>query len=132
MSADGCVFCKIIKGEIPCAKIYENKTCIVFLDLNPINPGHTLVIPKKHVDYIFDLEDKDYSELFLNAKKVAKVIKATLKPKKVGIAVEGFGVPHAHIHLIPLNDWYDLNPHNAKPMAKEELAKIAEKIKKGF
>jgi histidine triad (HIT) family protein len=102
------------------------------LDINPINPGHVLVIPKKHVDYLFDLEDKDYTALFLEAKKVAKGIKSALGPKRVGVAVEGFGVPHAHIHLVPINKGYELNPNNAKPMDKEELKKIGEKIRKGF
>jgi len=127
-----CFFCKFVKNEIPCAKVYESDKAIAFLDINPINPGHTLVILKKHADYIFDLEDKDYKDLFLEAKKVAKALKKALNPKRVGIAVEGFGVPHAHIHLVPINRGYELNPNNAKPMAKEELEKIAEKIRKGF
>ncbi|MDD4984070.1 MAG: HIT family protein [Candidatus ainarchaeum sp.] len=129
---ENCLFCKFVKGEIPCAKVYESDKAIAFLDINPINPGHILVILKKHVDYIFDLEDKDYKELFLEAKKVAKAIKFALGPKRVGVAVEGFGVPHAHIHLVPINRGYELNPNNAKPMDNKELEKIAEKIRKGF
>jgi len=129
---ENCIFCKFIKGEIPCEKVYESKTALAFLDINPINPGHTLVIPKKHVDYLFDLDDKDYKDLFLEAKKVAKAIKSALGPKRVGVAVEGFGVPHAHIHLVPINKGYELDPNRAKPMGKEELKKIGEKIRKGF
>ncbi len=127
---DNCIFCKIAKGEIPSVKIFENDKYLAFLDMNPINPGHTLVIPKKHSDYVFDLEEKEYSELMLTAKKIAEKIKNGLKPKRVGLVVEGFLIPHVHIHLVPINHPNELNPERAKPMNKEELNKIAEKIKK--
>src|SRR3989338_10600632 len=103
MTKTDCIFCKIIDGEIPVVKIFEDKKYFAFLDMNPINPGHTLLIPKKHTDYLFDLSDDEYSELMLKAKYLAKLLKNKLAPKRVGILVEGFLIPHAHIHLVPLN-----------------------------
>ncbi len=123
------LFTKIIKGEIPCHKILENDDYLAFLDIRPINPGHTLVIPKKEVDYIFDVEDKLYSGLFVFAKKVAHMIQKEISCKKVGIMVAGLEVPHAHIHLIPIFDVMDLNFSRAKPTSNEELTKVAEKIR---
>ncbi|MEX2017172.1 MAG: HIT family protein [Candidatus Pacearchaeota archaeon] len=128
--AENCVFCRIVQGEIPAEKIWEDEKHFAFLDLNPINPGHTLLLPKKHTDYIFDLNDKEYQELMLNAKKIAKILKEKLLPKRVGIAVEGFGVSHVHIHLVPLNKGNELNPERAKNMDSKELKKIADKIRR--
>jgi len=128
MKNSNCIFCKIVKEEIPSAKIWEDEKYLAFLDVNPINSGHTLLIPKKHTDYLFDFNDKEYSELMLKAKHLAKLLKNKLNPKRVGIAVEGFFIPHAHIHIVPLNKGNELNPERAKPMSKEELNKIAEKI----
>jgi histidine triad (HIT) family protein len=124
-----CVFCKIAKGEIPAIKIWEDKKYLAFLDMNPINPGHTLLIPKKHTEYIFDLKDNEYKKLMLNTKKIAKLLKEKLQPKRIGIAVEGFFVPHVHVHIVPLNKGNELNPERAKLMDPEELNKIAERIK---
>ncbi|MCX6749504.1 MAG: HIT family protein [Candidatus Pacearchaeota archaeon] len=123
-----CIFCKIVKGEIPAVKIWEDKNYFIMLDSHPINPGHTLVIPKKHDEYIFDLNDREYVELILKAKTVAKTLKEKLKPKRIGIAVEGFGVPHVHIHLVPLNKGNELNPERAKHMDENKLKLMAEKI----
>src|SRR3989338_8673069 len=120
MTKTDCIFCKIIDGEIPVVKIFEDKKYFAFLDMNPINPGHTLLIPKKHTDYLFDLSDDEYSELMLKAKHLAKLLKNKLNPKRVGIAVEGFFIPHAHIHLVPLNKGGGLSFEKAKPMSKEE------------
>ncbi len=125
---ENCIFCKIIKGEIPCVKIWEDEKYLAFLDANPINPGHTLMLPKKHTDYMFDLEDDEYCELMLNTKKVGIELKSKLKPKKIGVVVEGFGVAHVHVHLVPINKGLELNPLNAKPAKIEELRKLAEKI----
>jgi histidine triad (HIT) family protein len=125
-----CIFCKIIKGEIPAVKLWEDEKYFVFLDKSPINPGHTLVLPKKHTDYIFDLNDKEYAELMLKAKEVAKILKKKLNPKRVGMAVEGFFVPHVHIHLVPENRGNELNPERAIDMDVRELNKLAEKITK--
>lgn len=124
-----CIFCKIAKGEIPSVKIWEDEKYLAFLDMNPINPGHALLIPKKHTDYIFDLENEEYSELMLTAKKIAKLLKEKLNPKRIGIIVEGFGVSHVHVHLVPIN-FPDEICNKRKPIETEELNKIAEKIRK--
>ena len=124
------IFTKILAGEIPCHKILEDKDHFAFLDIRPINPGHTLVIPKKEVDYIFDMEDAAISGLMVFAKKVAKMIKSVAPCEKVGIMVAGLEVRHAHVHLIPIHSIGDLNFAKAKPTANEELAAIAEKIRK--
>jgi len=126
---ENCIFCKIINGEIPAVKIWENEKYLVTLDRSPIKPGHSLLMPKKHTDYIFDLSNKDYSELMLTAKKIAKILKAKLNPKRVGVVVEGFGVPHVHVHLVPLNKGNELNLERARDMDTEKLNKIARKIR---
>ncbi|MEK6741570.1 MAG: HIT family protein [Nanoarchaeota archaeon] len=124
-----CIFCRIISGEIPAVKIYENQKVTAFLDNNPVKPGHVLVVPKKHNDYVFDLDDAEYTELMLESKKVAKILKNRLQPKKVGLVVEGFGVAHVHVHLIPINKGNELNPEKAKHSDIEELNRIAMKIR---
>ena len=124
-----CIFCKIANGEIPATKIWENKDFFAFLDMNPITEGHTLLIPKKHSEYLFDLPDRDYVELMLQAKLVAKKLKEKLNPKRVGMLVEGFAISHVHIHLIPINHGGEMNFSRAKPASQEELNKLAKKIK---
>lgn len=125
-----CIFCKIIDGKIPCVKIWEDEKHFVMLDANPINPGHTLLIPKSHVDYVFDLPDNEYKELMLKTKEIAKNLKKKLSPKRVGLAIEGFGVPHVHVHIVPLNKGNELNPERSKPMNVKELKKIFSKLKR--
>jgi histidine triad (HIT) family protein len=122
---ENCIFCKIIKGEIPAVKIAEDEKYLIFLDMKPINPGHLLVIPKNHTDYIFDLNDKEYSELMLKAKEIARKLKNKMKSKRIGMVVEGFSVPHVHIHLVPINEMKELNPERAKMSSKEELERTA-------
>ena len=126
---DGCIFCKIARGEIDAEKIYEDEKFFAFLDVKPVNPGHALLIPKKHIDNIFDIEEPLYSEFFQAAKKLSQPIKNAVDSRRVGISIEGFGVPHAHIHLVPINKGYELDPNRAKPATPEELKKVAEKIK---
>ena len=126
----GCVFCKIVKGGLTSEKIWENKDFFAFLDANPVNLGHTLLIPKNHVDYIFDLEEPLYSEIFKISKRLSGSLKKATKAKRIGIAVEGFSVPHTHIHLIPLNGANELDPCRAVKATQEELSKIAVKIRK--
>lgn len=124
------IFSKIIKGEIPCYKIAENQFCLAFLDVFPLAKGHTLVIPKRETDYIFDIEDKDFSELHLFSKTVAKAIERAIPCKRIGVAVIGLEVPHAHIHLIPLNNVSDVNFSRPKlNLPKEEMEEIAKKIR---
>ena len=125
---ENCVFCKIAKGEIPSFIIWEDENFLAFLDAGQINPGHTLLIPKKHTDYLFDIEDREYQELMLKAKEIAKILKSKLNPKRVGLAVEGFGVPHVHLHLVPINHGNELNPERATHPKPEELKKIADII----
>jgi histidine triad (HIT) family protein len=123
------IFTRIINGEIPCYKVAENENFLAFLDINPLAEGHTLVIPKKEVDYIFDLDDDLFSGLNLFAKKVAKAIGKSVKCTKVGVAVIGLEVPHAHIHLVPLKNIGDLNFANPKlKFTSEEFNAIAAKI----
>lgn len=123
------VFTKIVKGEIPCYKIAENDKFFAFLDISPLAKGHTLVIPKQQIDYIFDIDDDMLSEMMLFAKKVAKAIHKTMDCIKVGVAVVGLEVPHAHIHLVPMKKVSDLNFSNPKlELSKDEFAQIAEKI----
>jgi histidine triad (HIT) family protein len=103
------IFTKIINGEIPCYKVAEDDNFIAFLDINPVAKGHTLVVPKKEVDYIYDLDDETLAALWLFSKKVAKGIKAAVPCNRIGISVIGLEVPHAHVHLIPINKLDDMN-----------------------
>ncbi len=127
------IFSKIIKGEIPAYKVAESEKFYAFLDINPLAEGHTLVIPKAEIDYIFDIDDQQYAELFLFAKKVALAIKSTIKCKKIGVAVIGLEVAHAHIHLVPINGVYDIDFKKEKlALTKEQFISIAEKIAENF
>jgi len=103
------IFSRIISGEIPCYKVAESESCIAFLDVNPLAKGHVLVVPKKEMDYIFDIDDELYLDLFVFAKKVAKAIQKIVPCTKIGMSVIGLEVPHAHIHLVPINNISDLN-----------------------
>lgn len=123
------IFTKIIKGEIPSYKIAEDEKHIAFLDAMPLVKGHTLVIPKKEIDLIFDLDSEDYKDLWAFTQDVAKKIKNAVACKRVGIAVVGLEVPHAHIHLVPLNDISDLNFKNERlQLSAEEYKAIQESI----
>ena len=127
------LFTKIIKREIPAHIVAEDDRYIAFLDINPLVMGHTLVVPKKEVDYIFDLDDDTLTGLQLFAKKVAGAIRKSFPCERVGVAVIGLEVPHTHVHLVPLNSMDDLNftRRKLKPSA-EELAAAAEKIRKAM
>jgi histidine triad (HIT) family protein len=123
------IFTKIVKGEIPCYKIAEDTRFLAFLDINPLAKGHALVIPKEEIDYIFDIEDQMLADMNLFAKKVALAIDKSVQCKRVGIAVVGLEVPHAHIHLIPLNNLGDLNFANPKvKLTPEEFRELAQTI----
>jgi histidine triad (HIT) family protein len=127
------IFTRIINREIPAYIVAEDERYIAFLDINPLVVGHTLVVPKKEVDFIFDLDDETLAGLNLFAKKVALAIKKSISCKRVGVAVIGLEVPHTHIHLVPMNSMGDLNFTRTKlNPAKEELAAAAEKIKKAI
>ncbi len=124
------IFSRIINGEIPCYKIAEDDNYFAFLDINPIKKGHTLVIPKTETDYIFDLDDKTLAGLFVFAKKVGLAIEKAIPCKRIGITVMGMEVPHAHIHLIPMESEGDTNFKNPKlTFTPEEMNTIAENIR---
>lgn len=124
------IFSKIISGEIPCHTIDENDQFLAFLDIMPLKEGHTLVIPKTEIDYIFDIDDETLAQMMVFAKSVAKKVKAGFPCKRVGVAVIGLEVPHAHIHLIPINSMNDMNFMNAKlSLTQEELSECANKIR---
>ena len=124
------IFSRIVAGEIPCYKIAENEKFFSFLDINPLVKGHTLVIPKQEVDYIFDLSDEDLAEMTVFAKKIAVAVKKAFPCLKVGMAVLGLEVPHAHIHLVPMQTEKDLILSNPKlSLPAEEMEKIAAAIR---
>ena len=127
------IFSKIIAGKIPCYKIAEDKHCIAFLDINPLKEGHALVVPKKEVDDLFDLDNETYTHLLSFTKKVATATKAVIPCKRISVAVLGFEVPHAHIHLIPLNNEGEANFRNPKlKFPKEEFEMTRQKIAQSF
>lgn len=123
------IFSRIIKGEIPCHKIAEAQEFLAFLDVRPVAQGHTLVIPKREIDYIFDIEDDLLGRLMVYAKKISAAVKKEIPCRKIGVMVAGIEVPHAHIHLIPINSVADLSFSNAKPAAAEELSALAARIR---
>jgi histidine triad (HIT) family protein len=124
------IFSKIIKGDIPCYKIYEDDLTFAFLDIHPKQPGHTLVIPKKEIDLLWDLSDEDYQAVMATVKKVANRIQEVLKPQRVGSQVEGVGVPHAHVHVFPFSNVSEF--HVVRDMSDEPdhdaLAEMAQKL----
>ena len=127
------LFSKIIAGEIPAHKVAETKDYLAFLDINPLVEGHVLVIPKREVDYIFDLDDATYLGLMSFVKSVAAAIEKAVPCIRVGVAVIGLEVPHAHVHLVPLNDMDDINFSRKKlKFSMEELAATADKIRRKY
>ena len=123
------IFTRIIQGEIPCYKIAENADCFAFLDINPLKPGHTLIVPKLEVDKLFDLDAKNYSLLMEFARKVAAAIEKVITCNRVGLVVIGLEVPHAHIHLIPINDVGDTDFSKQRvKLTTEEFKEIAQRI----
>jgi histidine triad (HIT) family protein len=123
------IFSKIINGEIPSYKVAENEEFFAFLDINPLKAGHTLVVPKKETDYIFDLEDVSLSAMMLFSKKIASAIKSAFPCNRIAVVILGLEVPHAHIHLIPMDTMEDINFKNKKlKFSPEEFKAIAEKI----
>jgi histidine triad (HIT) family protein len=123
------IFTKIINGEIACHKIAENERFFAFLDVFPCAPGHTLVVPKLEVDYLFDLEDELYLGLMAFAKSIAPAIKKAVPCKRLGVSVIGLEVPHAHVHLVPMNSLADMNFNSKMKISEAELSEIAAKIR---
>jgi len=127
------VFSKIIKGEIPCYKIAEDDRYFAFLDINPLKAGHTLVVPRQETDYIFDLDDELLTGLIIFSKRIAAAIRSAFPCNRIGIAILGLEVPHAHIHLVPMDSMEDVNFRNPKlRFTPEEFKEIAEKIRREF
>lgn len=127
------IFTQIIKGDIPSYKVAENDQFYAFLDIYPLSKGHTLVVPKREVDYVFDLDDDELAAMHVFAKRVAKAIEKVVPCKRVGVAVVGLEVPHAHIHLIPITKESDMILSNPKlKLSQEEFAEIAKDISQAF
>ena len=126
------IFSRIVSGEIPSHKIAENEEFLAFLDAFPIAKGHTLVIPKKEVDYIFDLDDDMYSRLFLFAKSIVPALEKTVPCLRIGVSVIGLEVPHAHVHLLPLNSMKDADFSKKIKITQEELAELAKEIRQNI
>jgi len=127
------IFSKIINDEIPAYKILENENFLAFLDIFPLAKGHVLVIPKKEIDYLFDISSDDYGELWKFAQQVAKAMDKVIDCKRIGVAVIGLEVPHAHIHLVPLNNVSDINFERPKlSFSEEEMNEVAQKIRKAI
>lgn len=123
------IFTKIINRELPAHIVWENDNYIAFLNIRPINPGHLLVVPKKETGYIFDMPDEEYKEILMIAKWLAKPLQEATGAKRIGLSVEGFGVDHVHVHLIPINEMNEMDPNREKGASEEELAEMEEKIK---
>ena len=125
------IFSKIIDGIIPCYRIAENESFLAFLDIQPLAQGHTLVIPKREIDYIFDLDDSTLKEMMVFSKMVTKKLKTALPCKRIGVSIIGLEVPHAHVHLVPINDIDDMNFSKPKlDLSKTEMSAIQEQITK--
>lgn len=126
------IFTKIIKGEIPCYKIAENEDFIAFLDINPNAVGHTLCVPKKEVDKIFDLEEESYLKLMAFSRKIAKALEKTMDCKRVGIAVVGLEVPHVHVHLIPINEMKEMTFTHKVNLTDDDFKAVVKKVQQAL
>jgi histidine triad (HIT) family protein len=127
-----CAFCRIVGGKVPAYRVWEDGDFLAFLDTRPINPGHLLLVPRKHVDYVFDLPSTLYHGLFSAAKKLAPVLKVLTEAERVGVALEGFGVPHVHLHLVPLYHANELNPERARSASDGELLALQQRFSPRF
>jgi histidine triad (HIT) family protein len=128
LEMEDCLFCQIVQGKLSAHKIWEDEHFLAVLDINPNTPGHTLLLPKVHKPYVFDLEQNLYSSLFELAKKLSKPILEVGQAKRIGVVIQGFTVPHVHLHLIPMNDVHDLESTRATPASNAELSSLALKI----
>jgi histidine triad (HIT) family protein len=128
-SRSECIFCRIATNKASAQKLWEDKNFLAFLDIKPINPGHTLLIPKKHFEYIFDLSEPLYSEIFQRAKRLSKPLRAAMEAKRIGVIIEGFGVVHLHLHLVPINKSGELLRKGAEGVTEDEFSQVAAKIR---
>ena len=131
MRMENSIFTKIIKGEIPAHKIYEDEFTLAFLDIHPAQPGHTLVVPKQQTDHIWDLPDETYQAVMATCKKIARQQRGVLQVRRVGVRIEGFDVPHAHVHLIPVNSGADFKTYGDHSMEADHaaLAAMADRLR---
>jgi histidine triad (HIT) family protein len=125
-----CIFCRIVMGSEPAHRVWESEEFLAFLTRSPCNPGHTLLIPKIHVDYVFHLEEALYAEIFQAAKQLSEPIREATDAKRIGVAIEGFSVPHVHLHLVPLYALSELDPHRYIEQTQQEMAAMAERIRR--
>ena len=126
---DGCVFCALVGGSIPARRIYEDPEHVAFFPLKHIEPAHTLLVPRRHHEYVFGMPDADYRALWRTAKQLAPAIKLVSGAARVGILVEGFSVPHVHVHLVPTNKLNDLNPNRERLIADAEADRLAASLR---
>jgi histidine triad (HIT) family protein len=124
-----CIFCKIVRGEIPSHKIYEDEEFIAFLDIHPVQRGHVLIIPKEHVDYVFDMNEELYHKMFELAKDLSRKLKHVTNAVKIGIVIEGLAVRHVHLHLIPVNHVNDIDPCKSQHADHEDLKNLTESLR---
>ena len=127
-----CVFCQIVAGRIPAEVVFGDTDHVAFFPLEHINPGHKVLIPRRHTDYLFDLDTSAYEALWAKVAKLAPGVQAATHARRVGIAVEGFGVPHVHVHLVPLYAGDELNPTRAKPVEPAELKRLGVALREAF
>lgn len=127
--SDRCIFCAIIAGKAPAEVIWSDDSFVAFLDINPITAGHALLIPRAHRSSVFDLEGNLYTELFLRARELASAIQNVVGSRRVGLAVEGFGVDHAHLHLVPVNTVGDLDPCRQSKATPEALREVGDALR---
>ena len=125
---EGCVFCALAAGKLPARKVFEDAEHIGFFPLKHFNPGHVLLIPRRHYDYVFDMDDAAYHALWTTAKRLAPAIRRVAGSKRVGVLVEGFSVPHVHVHLVPVNALADIDPARERAIPEEQAARLAQAI----
>jgi histidine triad (HIT) family protein len=129
MEPTGCIFCEIVAGRASAAIVWENAEFVAFLDHRPIQPGHLLLVPREHVEYLFDLEASRYRGLWDCARQLARPLQQATGADRIGVAVEGYGVPHLHVHLVPLNGLGDLDPCKQHPVARDVMERMAAQIR---
>ncbi len=123
-----CIFCQIIANSAPHHRVWENENFVAFLDINPLKRGHLLILPRQHIDYVFDLPEDLYLKMFQAARQIAAPLRKAIGAKRIGLVLEGFTVPHCHLHLIPIDHENELDPCKAAPVNDSELSKAAEII----
>lgn len=129
MNANNCIFCEILAGRAPARIVFEDRDHVAFFPLEHINPGHLVLIPRQHTDYLFDLPAAEYQRLWATAARIAQPLRQAMAAKRIGVAVEGFSVPHVHVHLIPINAFDELNPARAKALDAAEADRLHRRLR---